>query len=633
MKYDLGIFNLYPFINNIKIFFIMKKYLMTGVAAIALCAAFTSCSKNEELYNPEQITANEAAQIQENYNQAFIATFGQPAPNHDWGFGSSARTRGAYPNANMWSDEWHVPDALTAEQCKRVYYYFQCHPNLNYIDPQWENYFIQQVYKGGDDANNQYATSTQKEYYTSANNGNLKGSDHMDHLIAKSQSGATDHIFNFNNGNCGYNGSVSTDGYPRDTNLHGDKIQLMTNSYTYTFTYGSTDADMVRERRCALVDAAEIDRWATQEAGGVGAAVSSDKYNRKFMGFDFEQRVDDEIFAWQNVVYNADHSQVLSFDYKYAKIADANMGKPYVTDGTNVWPWDEKKDELLYLLNADGSKKLDANGNPQPVPYLNTDRNMYCGLNGDFSQGNLVTHVTYNGSTVEAVDLTVIYDKLKQGYYPVDSKLYEWVKPQGGADGYYSDWIVTLTKAEPVEKEEEPDWDIRIIAEDLNATAQTTPAAEDGFDESDWDFNDVVFDVKFTSQTTANVKIVGAGGVLPLYVAGHEAHQELGQSGPDANGYYRIQNSGDATPFEVANINKSNNGKDIVITVVRVSSTGDPIISELTAPNGKPAAKLGVDPRFTPCAEREDIRIRYPKFMEWVQTNFSGTWYDIEINN
>ena len=28
----------------------MKKYLMTGVAAVAICAAFTSCSKTENLY-------------------------------------------------------------------------------------------------------------------------------------------------------------------------------------------------------------------------------------------------------------------------------------------------------------------------------------------------------------------------------------------------------------------------------------------------------------------------------------------------------------------------------------------------------------------------------------------------------
>ena len=66
---------------------------MTGVAAIAICAAFTSCSKSEELYDAGQITKNEAAQIEENYNKAFIATFGQPAANQDWGFGSGAGTR------------------------------------------------------------------------------------------------------------------------------------------------------------------------------------------------------------------------------------------------------------------------------------------------------------------------------------------------------------------------------------------------------------------------------------------------------------------------------------------------------------------------------------------------------------
>ena len=565
----------------------------------------------------EEMVAVGVQKIYSDYEAAFQKVFGTPAAGHTWGFSDAAGTRGAYPNANMWSDEWHVPDALTADQCKRVYYYFQCHPNLSYIDPQWENYFIQQVYKGGDDANNQYATSTQKEYYKSANNGNLKGSDHMDHLIAKSQSGATDHIFNFNNGNCGYNGSVSTDGYPRDTNLHGDKIQLMTNSYTYTFTYGSTDADMVRERRCALVDAAEIDRWAENEAGGVGAAVSSDKYNRKFMGFDFEQRVDEEIFAWQNVVYNADRTQVLSFDYKYAKIADANMGKPYVTDGTNVWPWDEKKDELLYLLNADGSKKLDANGNPQPVPYLNTDRNMYCGLNGDFSQGNLVTHVTYNGSTVEAVDLTVIYDKLKQGYYPVDSKLYEWVKPQGGADGYYSDWIVTLTKAEPVNQVSA---NLRVMAEDLSAN-------DEG---KDFDFNDVVFDVYFSPTVgEAYVMVQSAGGTLPLTVDGTEVHglwgkstdtminthaEDLGLKGESGLAPKKIQLNG----ITVNSKQDVNTKVKIMVQKDVVKANGETVKEWVELVNsGAAACKIGVPPTTGIANERTNVN-SVLRFNEWV---------------
>lgn len=35
------------------------------------------------------------------YNAAFIKTFGQPASNQTWGFGSSTTTRAAQPNANQ----------------------------------------------------------------------------------------------------------------------------------------------------------------------------------------------------------------------------------------------------------------------------------------------------------------------------------------------------------------------------------------------------------------------------------------------------------------------------------------------------------------------------------------------------
>lgn len=478
----------------------MKKYLMTGMAAIAFCAAFTSCSKEITPMTEEEMVAVGVQKIYSDYEAAFQKVFGTPAPGHTWGFSDAAGTRGAYPNANMWSDEWHVPDALTADQKLRVTRYFQSHPNLTYNDPEWSNYFIQQVYKGGGSQRNdsQWCTSDRDEWYTSANNGNVVGSDHMDHLIAKSSSGATDHIFNFNNGDCGYNGSVSTDGYPRDTNLHGDKIQLMTNSYTYTFTYGSTDADMVRERRCALVDAAEIDRWATQEAGGIGAAVSSDKYNRKFMGFDFEQRVSEEIFA-----KNDDGTP------RYAKVGDGPMAKNYYWDGNEVKVLtDEVKNTLL------------------GVRMLINETNMYCGINGDIDQNNLYSKhdrkYMQDGQErtqqEDCLDLTLVYQRISDGYYPVvGSNLTKWVKPQGGADGYYSDWIVTLTKAEPVNQVSA---NIRVMAEDLSA-------GESG---EDFDFNDVVFDVYFSDEVgEAYVMVQAAGGTLPLTVHGTEVHRLFNQ--------------------------------------------------------------------------------------------------------
>ena len=59
----------------------MKKYLMTGMAALAFCAAITSCSKGEDLYDENSIIENGVEKIKADYAAAFIATFGQPASN------------------------------------------------------------------------------------------------------------------------------------------------------------------------------------------------------------------------------------------------------------------------------------------------------------------------------------------------------------------------------------------------------------------------------------------------------------------------------------------------------------------------------------------------------------------------
>ena len=71
----------------------MKKYLMTGVAALAFAATFTSCSKAGDLYDEgaakEAETQKQTEQILASYNQAFLKTFGQPAADQDWGFGTS----------------------------------------------------------------------------------------------------------------------------------------------------------------------------------------------------------------------------------------------------------------------------------------------------------------------------------------------------------------------------------------------------------------------------------------------------------------------------------------------------------------------------------------------------------------
>ena len=548
---------------------------MTGVAAIALCAAFTSCSKNEELYDQGKVNQISAAQIQESYNQAFIQTFGQPAANQDWGFGSAAAlTRSENANANEWADPnkayggLKVPPPLTDEQKAVVIKYFQITPNLGYEDPHWTNYFMQQVYKGHTSPREGYSP----EAYLAANGSTyLYASDYMDHLAAI-DGNFVDHINNFNHGDCSENSTVLTNGgNANDGPFHTDKIMYMKESTTKSFGYYNSNGSVRRTEYTGLVSYKTI-----MKALGSEADCLEDGWNRSFMGFDFEQMVGDEIYAKE-------------LDYSAGYNSNIPGGFP-VKD----YKWFEWKGQKYHMLVA--------------------EQNMYCGTPLDISDA-------------QVQEAGFIDNLLAQGYLPVTGGANKkWVKVGGCADGYFSDWIVTLTEAKTGNTPPPSELVVRIIAEDLNAKAENSEAAKDGIEDSDWDFNDVVFDVRYTSETTAMVKIVGAGGILPLYVANREVHELLGQKGPDEEGFYKIQNSGTSEEFEVTNINKSNKGSDIPVFVKRPTTSGGDVTLELKAPVGQPAAKICVKPTFKPCNERQDIRKKYPLFAKWVQ-DANLIWY------
>ena len=61
----------------------MRKQLMTGVAAAAICLGLSNCSRYD--FTP----ISEGEQAYANYENAFIEKFGEPAPDQTWGFGSS----------------------------------------------------------------------------------------------------------------------------------------------------------------------------------------------------------------------------------------------------------------------------------------------------------------------------------------------------------------------------------------------------------------------------------------------------------------------------------------------------------------------------------------------------------------
>ena len=519
----------------------MKKFLMTGMAAIALCAAFTSCSKDSAF---EQMSPED--QTKAKYDRAFLEYIGgEIAPDQDWGFGESV-TRTENANANEWADPNKsyggllVPPPLTAAQKSVVKKYFQTVPNIKYEDPHWTNYFMQQVYKGHTSV--PVGCATPEAYMAADGHTYIIASDHMDHLAAIDGT-FVDHINNFNHGDCSVNGTVCDNGGNANTGpFHSDQIMYMKESTTKSFGYYNSNGSVRHTEYTGLVSYQTI-----IDALGAEANCLNDGWNRSFMGFDFEQMVDDDVYAknGNNFVY-----------YTY-------NGKQY--------------------------------------HYLISDMNRYC---GDLREFNNVP------SSSEIATL------LADGYLPVDGSAdKKWVKFEGCADSYYSDWIVCLTEANVPDTEQ---YSMKIIAEDLSAK-----------ESSDFDFNDIVLEVKFGSP--AKVKLTHAGGTLPLRINGNDNFEVHKLFGVQVNEMVNTGMGPNKSPVLLhkkgLNVNIENAAQANTQLELSVYKNGSWQV--LTAVKGEPACKLAVGMSYVVLGERVSIKDAYEDFVPWAtRTGFRSNWWE-----
>lgn len=567
----------------------MKKYLMSGIAALAFGSLFTSCSHDIDSAG----TVEE--KVQKTYEEAFLTRFGQPAPTQDWGFGSSAakaRTRAEYANANMWADEGYtVPPELTAGQKLRVQYYFQTVKITNPNTPDYKtiDFWMQQVYDGGDDAMTKYKKDKttvdgkevyvySTEIYKSIAGGDIKSGEHMDHLTAGPDH---THINNFNNGTYGTNGAANNDvlnsegveyhsTYTKEDGrkYHSDQIMLMKSTNTKFFGYANSDDSYVRDDRWTLVSYDIIDAYCNDAANGYEAwrsanhsdikdDILTDGWNRSFIGFDFDQLPDDEAF-----VYNYENGKKTTpKTVVYSGWASPQGGENYIynEDGTfsQITNWNAE-------ITVDGGKKLHV---------LDANTNFYCGIvqgmdnmdghneltmvaeydpNGTNDNSLYIKNLPINGVQNDhtALNMKFLAKMYREGWVPVDTKqLKLWVQVGGCADGYYSDWIVSFLPANSGSNPEKREviTSVRVIAEDLSVGQNT-----------DFDFNDVVYDVflkktyEGESQTPISTEVTvtlkAAGGTLPLIVgignesvegktaadyAAYEVHNRFSAAYPD----------------------------------------------------------------------------------------------------
>ena len=566
---------------------------MTGVAAVAMCAAFTSCSKNENLYDPGAVEEMQTAQVYEAYNRAFIATFGQVHPNQTWGFGKRAGTRAntgdTYPqteayhnmNHNEWADPdkefggYTVPDPLTEEQKAVVAAYFQTVPNLTYSDPGLRHFFVQQVYKGGKVDAGQVRNTT--EGITAAN-GTKYDSGNMN-LLSVGRNNI--HINDFNAGSCSTS-NVLDNGQHVGGSSHTDQITLMVNiDDTSCFGYHETGSSTQHNNKAALVSWQTIRDWAN--ANGLNGNCLDDKWNRSFLGFDLA--------------------------IKEGAQAQSDIAARY-NDGPESYSYAMVNGEIVSINGNDNIVY-----NSENIYYLDTNTNMYVAADKMTLQDNEIqaeyrVDGDYKGKYINVDKFVAL---LNDGWLPVKDKNFrEWVKV-GKSDGYFSDWIVTLTEA----KRNDPphNYTICVIGEDL-----TVGGSDEEDLGADFDFNDVVFDVALESNETW-VRLKAAGGTLPLTIDGIEIH---GKFGVATN---VMVNTGAGPNKEYVEFKLNNVYTDAKNIPVFVTKGGRSV--ELTAVQGEPASKIGVKPSYVWCKERVGVVDQYPMFTQWVQALYPGTivWY------
>ena len=158
----------------------------------------------------------------------------------------------------------------------------------------------------------------------------------------------------------------------------------------------------------------------------------------------------------------------------------------------------------------------------------------------------------------------------------------------------------------------------RVIAEDLSA-------AEAG----DFDFNDVVFDVVKAEGGVTTLKLICAGGVLPLRVRGAnqaegtEIHSLFGEDKPNEKGEYKMYNTGLSPKMPEAEFTvEGEYTTPEQIRNIKIEVFKDDKWMELKAETGKAACKILVDDTFVPVKERQNIADANGNFTDYVQGNF-----------
>jgi hypothetical protein len=607
----------------------MKKYLIKGALALFAGTILFSCAEKESEYVPL------AQQKVKAFEDVFHEVYGDIDPYQTWGFNSGKitidlndptqvmevvditegeedtnaqtrmMTRAMTRRIDVNGNEWLTTPLCTEAEANMVFNYVNMtrdqmkeagHIYSDDTPGNFKEYFVTQVWTG-----------TDKYSYTGSTSEDVLGSAHMDHLnIAMNTDARLDngkligdweHINNFNaSSNMNYNGNT-----------------LVVEGGSCDFAYWCSE------------DSRYHHKWIAVNGADVDASLAG-KY---YICFDFI----------------AD-----------SKVQTAWRAKFWNPKGNNGGEWEEKNFTIDGEYTVDELKQLS-------YTVKLTDR----------SSGTDVEYTYSLGDTQNVKDVSI------DNYVNGNQKI--------AANDVYTDWIVRIVPAsqkQPVDVIHEvyenlwkPEEAGRVFCEDLGQASR-----------EDLDYNDLVFDARIWSYKRktikwkwhyddvndsepktktkvdstisaptyyADIKLIAAGGTIPITIANRQAHSLFVESADVATmintrdnnstayGSYDTRNAvaiGDVSLGDEYKKFRTTDGEDFELWLIPgyshikdipiVSSFNGKAVQELGADQGKAPHKIMVKYGSTKwTSERKNISDAYPGFSGYVTGVINNTgWVD-----
>ena len=655
----------------------MKKYLMTGIAALAISAGFTSCSKDD--FEPMTQAQIDKAK----YDQAFRNYVGGTiAAGQTWGFGNTNTSR-AFTRANALiegdpftfenTDSYYINNEAGIPATAKTYEDAVAAVTTVY---DWGSYFDENNFQNATEVifpDGTYAIHWWANSHTLYVTGNVTLNVNNDKSINKARiyllSGSTlnlnmDNFINdleiyvANNATLNYNAEklYKQDGggkiYNRGTLNVPDNFEINQEAIVYNegtingkdftskpgdghtsflYNYGNLDltGDMILNS-CANfynegtvtvngnTEATQKDIWWINKGHYTTNTLTLHPWNKTFYNYC-------QLLVNGNAhLFNGEFTLM---DNSYMECATAELDNFIVNMGSNTGMY--IKGDVRMIAQGDGTfQGFRTNGGSND--YLLIGGKVT--VDAHYHTFSVSEGITYSVNQIEIIkDSEVVTDEylksIGDGAYPV-LDLNGTACPYGeltvtpNTNSCGATWSTQPSEDptpgdDPTPSDDPTDDPVEeTTLGDLRIMGEDLSAIEAG----DFDFNDIVIDVKFDA-SNAILILRAAGGTLPLRIAENdqwEVHTLFGVGEKvmvnTAHGrHHEYEPVEIKLPFGVTSPAEAKNIK------LEVMKSGE--WQELTAEISEPAAKLAVGTDCEWLDERTSIKDVYKSFVEWASEN------------